>query len=102
MISRLVCPNVEANSSSVIAEPVLATHEEPAPHVRVVGIDQHAVDVEDHGRPVPEHRASSCPTRRPHATRRAAAHNSLGDGRWQSSFPADATKRSARTLKARN
>src|SRR5262249_34512201 len=30
-------------------EPVLATHEEPAPHVRVVGIDQDAVDVEDHG-----------------------------------------------------
>ena len=50
-------------------QPVLATHEEPAPHVRVVGIDEHAVDVEDHGSPFPGHRAPSCPMRRPHATR---------------------------------
>ena len=48
MISRLVWPKVEANSSSVISRPCSRRHEDPAAQVRLVGVDEDAVDVEDH------------------------------------------------------
>ena len=76
MISRLVWPKVEANSCSVISRPCSRAMSTQLSEVRVVGVDEDAVDVEDHraGRP-----GGIGPSR----ARRARAAHATGRARWR-------------------